>query len=280
MKNSFFEKRSTIERWDADYYHSISQWLYDQAISDILGLMDVNTGATVLDAGCGFGVHTIRVANAGFRVCAIDISKTMLDEARHRVKKAGLQDVVEFHQMDLRKLAFDDASFMYAFSWGVIIHIPEVETSLNELSRIIKPGGKLALYLTNKTAFDHKIKSFARLVLRMPHTAIQNLPLGNRIWYEKDAGRFCVWQFQQKAIVDYITSNGFRLLKRRIGELSEIQRHLKGFPRWFALWINNVAYRFNAPPALGTGNLLVFEKHQRQHSSFDGFIKNKKPPLL
>jgi ubiquinone/menaquinone biosynthesis C-methylase UbiE len=263
VKNPFFEQKSTMEKWDADYYHSISQWFYNQAISDILRLMDVNIGATVLDAGCGFGVHTIRVANAGYRVCAIDISKTMLDEARHRVKKAGVQDGVEFHQMDLRRLSFDDASFSYAFSWGVVIHIPEAERSLDELSRIIKPGGKLALYLTNKTAFDHKIKSFARFVLRKPYTTIQNLPLGDRIWYEKDVGRFCVWQFQPKAIVNYITSNGFRLLKRRIGELSEIQRHLKGFPRQVALRINNVAYRFNFPPAFGTGNLFVFEKNQK-----------------
>ena len=35
------------------------------------------------------------------------------------------------------------------------IHIPDAEKALDELARIVKPGGKLALYITNKTAVDH-----------------------------------------------------------------------------------------------------------------------------
>ena len=43
----------------------------------VLRLMGVEPGARVLDAGCSHGVHSVRVARAGFRVCAIDNSQTM-----------------------------------------------------------------------------------------------------------------------------------------------------------------------------------------------------------
>jgi 2-polyprenyl-3-methyl-5-hydroxy-6-metoxy-1,4-benzoquinol methylase len=48
----------------------------------MLRLMGVEPGARVLDAGCSHGVHSVRVARAGFRVCAIDNSQTMLREAQ------------------------------------------------------------------------------------------------------------------------------------------------------------------------------------------------------
>jgi 2-polyprenyl-3-methyl-5-hydroxy-6-metoxy-1,4-benzoquinol methylase len=71
-----FEARSTVEEWDEDYYHPIALKLYDWAVLDMLKMMEVEAGATVLDAGCGPGVHSIRAAKAGYHVCAIDISNT------------------------------------------------------------------------------------------------------------------------------------------------------------------------------------------------------------
>ena len=157
-----FEKESTIAQWDDDYYNAAALWLYDQAISDMLEMMEVQAGETVLDAGCGPGVHSIRVAKRGFHVCAIDISEAMLRHAKERAQLAAVADKIEFFQKDLTNLDYPDNSFKYVFSWGVVIHIPEAGKALDELARIIKPGGKLGLYLTNKSAFDHKIESFAR----------------------------------------------------------------------------------------------------------------------
>ena len=70
----------------------------------------------------------------------------------------------------------------------------------------------------------------------------------------------CVWHFDAKAVIDHLRRKGFRLRKHRIGELSEMQRHVRGFRRRLLLWINNLAYRLNLPPSLATGGLFVFEK--------------------
>jgi SAM-dependent methyltransferase len=205
-------------------------------------------------------VHSIRVAKNGHRVCAIDISTTMLGEARKRAGLEGVSDKIDFHQKDLTRLELPDASFRYVFSWGVIIHIPEAAKALDELARIIEPGGKLALFITNKSALDHKIESFMRLVLGKPLTGLQHLPLGDGVWYGKDEDKLWVWRFETDAVVRYLKDRGFTLTHRRIGALSEIQRRVRGVARRQLLRLNDAAYHWKWPAHLATTQLLVFEK--------------------
>jgi 2-polyprenyl-3-methyl-5-hydroxy-6-metoxy-1,4-benzoquinol methylase len=100
-ETAVFEQAGTIEKWDRDYYHPIAERYYDHAIPAMLCLMGVPKGATILDAGCGPGVHSIRAAHAGCKVTAIDVSEAMLREARSRVAAAGVAPAVEFRQEDL-----------------------------------------------------------------------------------------------------------------------------------------------------------------------------------
>jgi SAM-dependent methyltransferase len=185
----------------------------------------------------------------------------MLCEARHRAESENVANKIEFYQKDLTKLDFQDNSFRYVFSWGVIIHIPDAEKALDELARIVEPGGKLALYITNKTAVDHRIESFIRFVMRKPLIGLQHLPLGDGVWYDMNDQRLWVWRFDAKAVSDYLIARGFNLKHCQIGELSEIQRRLRGVPRNFLLWLNNLAYRLNLSTHLATTQLLIFEKN-------------------
>ncbi|AFY58475.1 methylase involved in ubiquinone/menaquinone biosynthesis [Rivularia sp. PCC 7116] len=255
-----FEAESTVKQWDEDYYHPIALKFYDWAIIDMLKMMEVEPGATVLDAGCGPGVHSIRVAKAGYRVCAIDISNTMLSEAQQRAKAENVADKIEFYQKDLTKLDFPDNSFNYVFSWGVIIHIRDVEKALNELARIVKPGGKLALYITNKTAVDHNIESLMRFIARKPLTDLQHLQLGDGVLYNMNDEKIWLWRFEKTAIAEYLATKKLNLKHCHIGELSEIQRRLTSVPRNCLLQLNNLAYRWNLPTNLATTQLLIFEK--------------------
>lgn len=256
-----FNEQATVEQWDVDYYHPIALKYYDWAIQDMLKMMDLEQGATVLDAGCGPGVHSIRVAQSGYNVQAIDISETMLNQAKQRVAHAQVADQVQFQQMDLTKLNFADNSFRYVFSWGVVIHIPEAEKALNELARIVEPGGKLALYLTNKAALDHKIEDMARLITSKPLVPEMRSPLGDGYCYDMNNEKLWLWRFDRDGIMNHLTQHGFRLCHRGIGELSEIQRRLNGTPRQLLLQLNNLAYRWHFSANLATTNLFVFEKN-------------------
>jgi ubiquinone/menaquinone biosynthesis C-methylase UbiE len=259
-----FEQQATIDSWDRDYYHTIAEDLYDQAISKMLRLMEVERGAVVLDAGCGPGVHSVRVARAGSRVCAVDISDTMLQEAEVRISEAGLISAVELRHEDLTALSFRDASFRYVFSWGVIIHIREVEKALDELARVVEPGGKLALYVTNRNSLDQKLETVVRFLIRRPLVEKRSLRLGNGTWYEMHGQRLWVWQFDIPELVRQLELRGLQLTHRQIGEFSEIQRRVGGSLKRLLLKLNNLCYRLNLSPSLGVGNLLVFRKTSEQ----------------
>jgi len=88
---------------------------FDNAVAD--GSRAGGTGT-----GCGPSVYSVRVASAGYRVFAVNISQTMLRETRERIGAAGLASAVEFCQEHLTRLTFPGALCPYVFSWGVVIH--------------------------------------------------------------------------------------------------------------------------------------------------------------
>lgn len=255
-----FEARNTLEQWDRDYYHPIAVAYYDDAVPRMIELMGAKPGANILDAGCGPGVHSIRVARAGYHVYGIDRSLTMLEEARSRISSAGFGDRVELAQEDLTRLSFAEAAFDYVFSWGVIIHIPEVEKALAELARIVRPGGKLALYVTNQAALDHKIERLARRLLRRPLIGMERRTMGDGCWYEMNGERLWLWRIDVGALCRYLEARGFRLRHHLIGEFTNIQRRTHGTLRSLLLRLNNLLYRLRFPPTHAAATLLVFEK--------------------
>lgn len=255
-----FERQDTIAAWDCDYYHPIAERLYDQAIVGMLEALGAKPGDTVLDAGCGPGVHSIRAAKLGFKIKAVDISDAMLAEARRRVERADLLDSVDFAREDLTRLSFPSGAFRYVFSWGVIIHIREIEKALDELIRVVEPGGRLALYVSNHSAWDNRIEAMARTLLRRPLEGVEALPMGHGVLYEMNDAPLWVWRFDVRALTSYLEARDMRLVARRIGEFTEIQRRLRGPLRHLLLRVNNLAYRLGLPPGPAAANLLVFER--------------------
>lgn len=254
-----FEQEATVESWDDDYYHPVSLRLFDWAVADMLKAMNVEPGSTVLDAGCGPGVHSIRVAQAGFDVHAIDISSTMLKHAHQRVQAAGCSDRVKFGQEDLTKLSFEDESFEFVFSWGVIIHIQNAAQALHELGRIVKPGGKLALFIVNQSALDNKIERLLRMFTRKPLN-IKDRSLGDGIQYDMHGKPLWLWQFDMSRVGEALGQHQMKMVYRRTGEFSELQRRTKGWIRSGLLHLNNAAYKCRVFPQLARTNLVVFEK--------------------
>jgi len=172
-----FELEETVKLWDEDYYHPVAVKYYDEAVANMLRTMSAQQGSPVLDAGCGPGVHSIRAAKYGCKVTAIDLSKQMLSHARLRAKQAGVDSKISFQQDDLTKLSLSEP-FPFVFSWGVIIHVPDTEAALDNLARIVAPGGKLALQVANKRSLDFLLERFERWILRKPFDRVVETPLG------------------------------------------------------------------------------------------------------
>jgi ubiquinone/menaquinone biosynthesis C-methylase UbiE len=123
--------------------------LQDQADS-LVELLHSDTaypaGHSVLEAGCGIGAQTVTLArnSPGARITSVDVSETSLAQARQAVHAAGL-DNVTLRQADIFSLPFAPASFDHVFVCFVLEHLAKPVEALQELKKVLKPGGTLTV---------------------------------------------------------------------------------------------------------------------------------------
>ena len=108
-------------------------------------LSGLDPPAEILDSPGGFGRHSIPLANAGYRVTAVDRSPVQLEEGRRR---AGGADWPRFVRADFRELPFEDESFDAVLNLFSSIGYRGEEgdrVMLGEFLRVLKPGAALVL---------------------------------------------------------------------------------------------------------------------------------------
>jgi SAM-dependent methyltransferase len=98
---------------------------------------DIGPGRRVLELGCGTGEFTRRIAPSGARLVALDLSPELLARARSRVDGS-----VAFVRGDAEVLPFRAACFDAVFGCSVLHHL-DLEATLAEIHRILRPGGRL-----------------------------------------------------------------------------------------------------------------------------------------
>src|SRR5207249_378637 len=104
---------------------------------------DTLTGCTVLDAGCGMGRFAEVCADAGADVHAVDLSRAVEAAAANLCGRPN----VWLYQADIMNLPFADESFDFIYSIGVLHHTPDTRTAFSRLPRLLKPGGRLAVWV-------------------------------------------------------------------------------------------------------------------------------------
>ncbi len=104
-------------------------------------------GATVVDIGCGAGFDTLlaarQVGPAG-RVFAIDMTPAMLEKTRRGARELGLENV-EARQGYAEALPVPDAAADVVISNGVINLCPDKTAVMQEIWRVLKPGGRFQI---------------------------------------------------------------------------------------------------------------------------------------
>lgn len=139
------------EGWKGDdfWIRVIEQELYPpESISKLHGFEQLMSGEElkskkILDHGCGIGTLGRIAKERGGDVTGVDISEKLLDEARR---------FFPCIQADINKLPFDDGSFDYVIS-GMVLHIFEdIRPAIQEIARILKPGGTLILGIVHPFA--------------------------------------------------------------------------------------------------------------------------------
>lgn len=141
------------ESFGEDYllvYKHRSQKEADQQISLILPLLELKAGEHILDLCCGTGRHSVALAKNGYRVTGFDLSDTLLAYAQQH--NDGLP--VTYQQGDMRELPFPNGFFNVVLnlftSFGYFIEDSENEKVLQEISRVLQPGGRYLIDFLNR----------------------------------------------------------------------------------------------------------------------------------
>lgn len=102
-------------------------------------------GRTVLDLGCGSGGITLSLVEnyQATRVIGVDVEAPVLEKARQRVGERGLDDRIEFLQIEPGPLPFRGGSFDVFFSKDAMVHASDKERLFAEAYRVLVRGGWL-----------------------------------------------------------------------------------------------------------------------------------------
>lgn len=137
------------EEVDLPYFEKIRDRRYKlepfiKTVVDFLSLKEKK----VLEVGCGIGIDGMEFSKAGADYTGIDASETSINLARRyfEFEKNNSPLIVA----DTDSLPFVDNSFDYVFSWGVIHHTPNIRKAVEEIYRVLKPGGECCIMVYNR----------------------------------------------------------------------------------------------------------------------------------
>ncbi|MBA3892220.1 MAG: class I SAM-dependent methyltransferase [Gemmatimonadales bacterium] len=118
----------------------------------------------VLEIGCGRGVAlpVLDKLLRPSRLVGLDVEADFLDEARLRLAHAGA--TAELVPADVRRMPFPDAAFDLVIDFGTCYHIARPEIALEEIARVLAPGGLVVHETPLSQLLSHPLRSFNRRI--------------------------------------------------------------------------------------------------------------------
>lgn len=142
----------------SDPYAALVRY-YDAETADyavdipVYAMLAERFGGPVLDVGCGTGRVAFAFARRGIGVIGIDTSQAMLERARARAGREGIEPAqIDWRQVDVTELALDDRFGLAIFAYNGFMHLLEQDRQLTALKRLaahVKAGGGLAIDIAN-----------------------------------------------------------------------------------------------------------------------------------
>ena len=111
-------------------------------------------GRRVLDVGCGNGYLLGHYARAGACTTGIDLTSRGVALSARRFELGGLRG--DFAQGNAEALPFRDASFDLVLSMGVLHHTPNTAAAVEEIRRVLRPGGTFLIMLYHRNSLAYR----------------------------------------------------------------------------------------------------------------------------
>jgi ubiquinone/menaquinone biosynthesis C-methylase UbiE len=131
----------------------------------------------ILEVGCGRGIAlpVLDRLCRPRRLVGLDIDDELLVEAAGNLREQGAE--AELCCGDVRGMPFADESFDVIIDFGTLYHIADSQTALDEIARVLAPGGTFAYETKTSQLLSHPVRSHGR---RLP--ALETHGLKRRRW--------------------------------------------------------------------------------------------------
>lgn len=202
-------------------------------------------GKNLLEIGCGLGTDLIQFARGGAHVTGVDLTPRSIELVKRRFELEELP--VDARVADAEQLPFDDDSFDVVYSFGVLHHTPDTQKAINEVHRVLKPGGKIIIMLYHKNSIHVFLGAPLFSMLgrwkRREHSVIDDWiriydgaenPLGKA--YSKSDARRMFSQFHDLRFT--ICDSIRRKLPRAVNAFNQAL-----FARWLGFWMVMKGYK-------------------------------------
>ena len=128
--------------WGTGPYQNITETITD-IHERVIERLDPDPGVKWLDLACGTGAVAELAAARGADVTGVDLAPELIETAKERAQERGLD--IDYQVGDCENLDFDDGTFDVVSSTCGVMFAPDHQATANELARVVKSGGRIAL---------------------------------------------------------------------------------------------------------------------------------------
>ncbi len=112
-------------------------------------------GLHVLEIGCGVGTDGAQFAEAGAIYTGVDLTDAAVELARKRFEFSNLPGT--FQTADAENLPFSKDTFDLVYSHGVLHHTPDAQKAVQEVHRVLRPGGRAMVMLYHRGSYNYRV---------------------------------------------------------------------------------------------------------------------------
>lgn len=136
--------------WEAGDFTEVAKHI-ETVAEQFVERLDIKPGMKVLDVACGSGNLAIIAAQKGADVTGIDIADNLVEAAKKRAERLGLN--IKFEQGDAEDMPYSDGEFDLVMTMFGAMFAPRPDVTASELVRVTKPGATIAMANWTPTGF-------------------------------------------------------------------------------------------------------------------------------
>ena len=193
---------------------------YQKDLQRSVDRLELSGDELVLDLCCGTGQSTICVLNrlTSGKVIGIDNSEEMLNVAKQKYSDSYEKAELKFVKQDVMNINYDDESIDAIFMAYGIRNMPDYKTCINNLYKVLKPGGKIAFheYSLGNNSLAHIYWMFLGHGVVIPISALIS-------------GSTTIYKYLVKSVSEFPSPEDFLSLLKNAGFINVMRKPMPGW---------------------------------------------------